>query len=181
MPKLTEVSQRFVRHWGEMGTRWGIARTVAQIHALLYIAPEPLNAEEIVEVLSVSRSNVSTSIKELQGWGIVRVVHQPGDRRDYFESLHDVWEMFRIILAERKRREIDPTVAMLRECLAEAEKSRAAADETARKRLRELLGFFEAWLPWYDDMHRLPKTALKVFVKLGGKLKKLLGATARDP
>src|SRR5438034_11413669 len=98
---LTPVSERFVLHWGEMGTRWGINRTVAQIHALLYLSPKPLNAEEIAETLGVARSNVSTSVKELQGWGIVKLSHVLGDKRDHFESMEDVWEMFRLVLDER--------------------------------------------------------------------------------
>src|ERR671918_2179719 len=102
MPKLSSVQQKFILHWGEMGTRWGINRTVAQIHALLYISSHPLHAEEIAETLSIARSNVSTSLRELQGWRIVKVVHLLGDRRDHFESMKDVWEMFRIILDERK-------------------------------------------------------------------------------
>src|SRR6204780_4131533 len=126
MATLTEVQQKFILHWGEMGTRWGINRTVAQIHALLYISPRPLHAEEIVEALSVARSNVSTSLKELQGWGIVKMVHVLGDKRDHFESMKDVWEMFRVVLDERKRREIDPTLIMLHQCIAEAEKGQDA-------------------------------------------------------
>src|SRR5437588_6191580 len=102
MPKLSPVQKKFILHWGEMGTRWGINRTVAQIHALLFLSPKPLTAEEIAETLEVARSNVSTSLRELQGWGIVKVVHVLGDRRDYFESLKDVWEMFRIVCQERK-------------------------------------------------------------------------------
>src|SRR5205809_273814 len=124
MSKLRPVQQKFVLHWGEMGTRWGINRTVAQIHALLFISPKPLNAEEIAETLGVARSNVSNSLKELQGWGIVKLVHVMGDRRDHFESLKEVWEMFRVVLDERKRREIDPTLRLLRECIAEAEKAK---------------------------------------------------------
>src|SRR5260221_6018281 len=102
--KLSPVQQKFILHWGEMGTRWGINRTVAQIHALLYISPKPLNAEEIAETLSVARSNVSTSLKELQGWRIVKLVHILGDKRDHFEPMHSAWEMFLILLAERNRR-----------------------------------------------------------------------------
>src|SRR5205823_649069 len=113
MNALSPVQQKFILHWGEMGARWGINRTVAQIHALLFISPAPLTADDIVDALSVARSNVSTSLKELQGWGIVRVVHVMGDRRDHFESLKDVFEMFRIIVDERKKREIDPTLALL--------------------------------------------------------------------
>src|SRR4029077_734317 len=107
---LTPVAQKFILHWGEMGTRWGINRTVAQVHALLFVAPKPLPADEISTTLAVARSNVSTSLRELQGWGIVRVVHVLGDRRDHFESIKDVWEIFRIVSEERKRREIDPTL-----------------------------------------------------------------------
>src|SRR5689334_25059566 len=113
---LKPIQEKFILHWGEMGTRWGINRTVAQIHALLFLSPKPLNAEEIAETLGVARSNVSNSLKELQGWGIVRVVHVMGDRRDHFESLKDVWEMFRTITDERKKRETDPTLGILREC-----------------------------------------------------------------
>src|SRR3954451_17407488 len=130
MTPLNPVQQKFILHWGEMGTRWGINRTVAQIHALLYISPKPLNAEEIVETLSVARSNVSNSLKELQSWGIVKLVHVMGDKRDHFESMKDVWEMFRMVLDERKKREIDPTVAMLRECIAEVERDGTADRHT---------------------------------------------------
>jgi DNA-binding transcriptional regulator GbsR (MarR family) len=109
MNKLTVVQQKFILHWGEMGTRWGVNRTVAQVHALLYISPKPLNADDIVETLDVARSNVSTSLKELQGWGIVKLVHVLGDKRDHFETMKDVWEMFRVVLDERKKREFDRT------------------------------------------------------------------------
>src|SRR5919205_1892459 len=115
--KLTSIQEKFILHWGEMGTRWGINRTVAQVHALLFLSPKPLHAEEIANTLSVARSNVSTSLRELQGWGIVHVVHVLGDRRDHFESIKDVWEIFRQVLDERKKREADPTLAMLREAV----------------------------------------------------------------
>src|SRR5919205_3660492 len=108
--KLTSIQEKFILHWGEMGTRWGINRTVAQIHALLYLSPRPMHAEEIATTLGVARSNISTSLRELQNWGIVRVVHVLGDRRDHFESLKDVFAMFRIIARERKKREIEPTL-----------------------------------------------------------------------
>src|SRR6187455_1351360 len=125
--ELSAVQRKFVLHWGEMGTRWGVNRTVAQVHALLYLSPNPLNADDIVETLEVARSNVSTSLKELQGWGIVRLVHVQGDKRDHFESMKDVWEMFRVVMDERKKREFDPTLQLLRELNAEAKKSPAAA------------------------------------------------------
>src|SRR5262245_49369024 len=128
---MTPLIQKFILHWGEMGTRWGINRTVAQIHALLFLSPKPLTAEEIAELLGVARSNVSNSLKELQGWGIVKVVHVMGDRRDHFESMKDVWEMFRVILDERKKRESDPTLIMLRESVADAKKP-ANADTYTR-------------------------------------------------
>src|SRR3954453_13865167 len=122
---LAPVSQKFILHWGEMGTRWGINRTVAQVHALLYLSPRPVPADEIAAALSVARSNVSTSLRELQGWGIVRVVHVLGDRRDHFESIKDVWGLLRQVLDERKRREVDPTLTILRDCVIEAEKAGA--------------------------------------------------------
>ena len=156
-----------------MGTRWGINRTVAQVHALLYISPRPLNAEEIAETLAVARSNVSTSLKELQSWGIVRLVHVLGDKRDHFESMKDVWEMFQVVLDERKRREIDPTLLMLRECVNECEKEKHPDDFT-KERLSELLNFFESMSAWYTQMRQIPKTVLLKFIKMGDKVFKLL-------
>jgi len=173
MPKLTPIQQKFILHWGEMGTRWGINRTVAQIHALLYLSPQPLHAEDIAETLAVARSNVSTSLKELQGWGIVRLVHVLGDKRDHFESLKDAWEMFRIVLDERKKREIDPTVHMLRECIAEAGQS-PETDEYTTHRLRELADFFEITTAWYDQIRSWPAGALTKFVQAREKIRKLL-------
>lgn len=174
MSELSPVTKKFVLHWGEMGTRWGINRTVAQIHALLYLAERPLNAEEITDTLSVARSNVSNSLKELQNWGIVKITHVMGDRRDHFESLTDVWEMFQIVLDERKRREIDPTLALLDDCLAEAKTSRR--DEThVVKRIEAMKDFFETTSRWYADLRRLPTGAVVKFVKMGSRLRKLLG------
>src|SRR5215471_9683042 len=140
---LRPVQQKFILHWGEMGTRWGVNRTVAQIHALLFISEKPLNAEDIVLVLGVARSNVSSSLKELQGWGIVKRVHVLGDSRDHFESMKDVWEMFRVVMDERKKREFDPTERLIRECIAEAGRDRGTDKYTTQK-LRELAEFFEA-------------------------------------
>jgi DNA-binding transcriptional regulator GbsR (MarR family) len=174
MTKLTPVQQKFILHWGEMGTRWGINRTVAQIHALLYISPAPLNAEDLVQALGVARSNVSTSLKELQGWGIVRMVHVLDDKRDHFESTKDVWEMFRMVLDERKKREIDPTLAMLRDCLKEAENSKED-DKYAEQKLRELADFFDTTTAWYGQIRLWPTGALTKFVKAGDKIRKLLG------
>ena len=172
--KLSPVQQKFILHWGEMGTRWGINRTVAQIHALLFISPKPLHAEQIAEALSVARSNVSTSLKELQGWGIVRLVHVLGDKRDHFESMKEVWEMFRVVLDERKKREIDPTLAILRDCITEAERD-AETDKYTEQRLRDLASFFEMTTAWYAQIRSWPTGALTRFVKLGDKARKLLG------
>ena len=170
---LDSLTQKFILHWGEMSTRWGINRTVAQIHALLYISAQPLNAEEIADTLSVARSNVSTSLKELQGWGIVRVVHVLGDRRDHFESLKDVWEMFRIVLEQRMRREIEPTVAFVKKCVAEAEAGEA--DAHTKERLVELEQFFETLIACYEQMRDVPPRSLIKLVRTGDKLGKLLG------
>lgn len=172
--KLSEAQQRFILHWGEMGTRWGINRTMAQIHALLYLSSEPLNAEQIMEALSIARSNVSTSLRELQGWGIVRVVHILGDRRDHFETESDVWALFRIILDERKRREIDPTVAALRECLESAGQEGAEV----RRRIAEMLEFFELTSNWYRMVETLPKAVLVKLVKMGDKVPRKLGISS---
>jgi len=175
--KLTPVTQKFVLHWGEMGTRWGINRTVAQIHALLFLSPRPLHAEEIAETLGVARSNVSNSLRELQNWGIVKTVHVMGDRRDHFESMKDVWEMFRVILDERKKRETDPTLQMLRECVADAKKP-GQADAHAKERLADMLNFFELMTTWYEQTRKMPTPAVLKFVKLGDKVARMLGVVS---
>lgn len=169
--ELTPAMRGFILHWGEMGTKWGINRTVAQIHALLYLSPKALTAEDIAGALSVARSNVSNSLKELQGWGIVKVVHEMGDRRDHFESMKDVWEMFQIILDERKKRECDPTLAMLRELETQA---KAEKQPHVHERIGEMLRFFETMSGWYGQMRRMPSGALVKFVKMGDKVRKLL-------
>ena len=172
---LTPIQRKFIVHWGEMGARWGINRTVAQIHALLFLSPKPLHAEEIASTLGVARSNVSTSLRELQGWRIVRIAHILGDRRDHFESLKDVWEMFRIIVEERRKREADPTLAMLREAVAEA-KAPGAADAYTRQRLGDMLQFFELTTRWVEQTRKLPTAAVIRLVKMGDRLGRLLGA-----
>jgi DNA-binding transcriptional regulator GbsR (MarR family) len=174
MKTLTPVQQKFILHWGEMGARWGINRTVAQTHALLFLSPEPLNADEIVEALDVARSNVSTTLKELQGWGIVKLVHIVGDKRDHFECMKDVWDMFRLVLNERKRREIDPTLQMIQECLSEAGKDKAT-DAYTRQRLAQLCEFFETTSAWYMQIRQWPTSAILKFARLGDKASKALG------
>ena len=169
---MSPAVRKFIVHWGEMGSSWGVNRTVAQIHALLYIAPRPLTAEEIAATLSVARSNVSTSLRELQGWGIVKVAHVLGDRRDYFESMRDVWEMFRIILEERKRREVDPTLNVLRECVSTLEKARPA-DAEAKHRMGDLLEFMETMDGAYREFRTLSISDLRRFLKLRGGMRKV--------
>ena len=174
MTSLSPVQQKFILHWGEMGTRWGINRTVAQIHALLFISPKPLNAEDIAQALSVARSNVSSSLKELQGWGIVKRVHVLGDSRDHFESMKDVWEMFRVVMDERKKREFDPTERLIRECIAEAEADQKTDKHTEQK-LRELAEFFETTTALYNQIRQWPTSALTRFIRASDKVRKLLG------
>ncbi|MBI1842682.1 MAG: MarR family transcriptional regulator [Verrucomicrobia bacterium] len=157
-----------------MGIRWGINRTVAQIHALLFLSKRPLPAEDIADTLDVARSNVSNSLKELQGWGIVRRVHVLGDKRDHFESLKDVWDLFRTVLDERKKREIDPTLALLRECVAEGAKDRDA-DGYAGQKMRELMEFFEATTRWYAQIRAWPAPVVTKLFRLGDKAGKVLG------
>lgn len=179
MQPLTPVRQKFILHWGEMGTKWGINRTVAQIHALLFISPEPLNADDIVETLGVARSNVSTSLKELQSWGIVKMVHILGDKRDHFESMKDVWELFRVVLNERKRREIDPTMQMLDECIADAEKNQAT-DAYTEQRLRDLREFFETTSGWYAQISKLPSGTIVKLLTFSDKALKTSIQRARQ-
>ena len=171
---LAPVQEKFILHWGEMGTKWGINRTVAQVHALLYLAAKPLPADEISTTLSVARSNVSTSLRELQGWGIVRVVHVLGDRRDHFETLKDVWEIFRIVAEERKKREIDPTLRVLAECVQEAKSGQG--DARTKERLEAMLEFLTAMTGLFEEILRMPTGALKSVVKLRGKVVTILGA-----
>ena len=171
--KLTPVMQKYILHWGEMGTRWGVNRTVAQIHALLYLAPEPLHAEDITETLGVARSNVSTSLKELQSWQLVKVVHVMGDRRDHFESMKDQWDIFLVIMEQRKRREIDPTLTLLRECVLDADSDRHTPQEI-KDRISGMLEFIETLTGWYEQMRTVPKGSLLSLMKMGGKVTKFL-------
>jgi DNA-binding transcriptional regulator GbsR (MarR family) len=174
MTDPSPAARKFVHHWGEMGTRWGINRTVARIHALLYVSARPIPADEISETLAVARSNVSTSLRELLSWRIVRLVHVDGDRRDHFESLADVWEMFRVILEERKRREVDPTLAVLRECLVDA-KAGGAKDAAARERIERMLEFFETADRSYRQMSGLTGSAIRRFFAIGRGIRRFVG------
>jgi DNA-binding transcriptional regulator GbsR (MarR family) len=168
---LPAGSQKFILHWGEMGTRWGVNRTAAQVHALLFLSPRALTAEEIAETLAVARSNVSTSLRELMAWRIVRAVPQFGDRRQHFESMKDPWEMFRVILEERKRRELDPTIQVVRECVEEAKKSGGKGSQ-ASERMDELLGFMLTMIALYEEFRGLPPASARRLLTLRGKVKK---------
>jgi DNA-binding transcriptional regulator GbsR (MarR family) len=175
---LTPVMKRFVLHWGEMGTRWGVNRTVAQVHALLYLAPAPLPAEEIAETLSVARSNVSTSLKELQSWGLVNVAHVLGDRRDHFVARSDTWDMLLTILEQRKRREIEPTLNVLRECAAEMEKDRNTPD-AVKARIDGMRNFLTDVTEWFDQIVKLPRTTLASVMRLGATIGSLVPRSAK--
>lgn len=171
---LSPAVQKYVLHWGEMGTRWGTNRTVAQIQALLYLSPKPLHADEIVDLLSVARSNVSTSIRELQSYGLVKMTHILGDRRDYFESLgDDVWELFRVIIAQRKQRELNPTLSMLKKCAMEVEKEKQT-DKVTKERITNMLNFFETISDWYEQIQEIPTPTLQKIIKLGRRITKVI-------
>ena len=172
--ELTHSAQKFVLHWGEMGQAWGINRTMAQVHALLFVSPEALDAEDISRLLDVSRSNVSTSLRELITWGVVRRVHIIGDRRDRFEALKDVMETFRVIMAERKRREMDPTIALLEHCVAEA-KAGGSGDDYTLEQLEKMLELVRMVTIWYSQIDRLSTPSLQRLFRGGAKLAKLFG------
>lgn len=170
--KLTATAQQFVVHWGEMGTAWGVNRTVAQIHALLFFHGRPLHAEDIAETLSVARSNVSNSLKELQNWKLVRVTQVLGDRRDYFETSLDVWELFRAIVRERREREYEPTVRVLATLTKDPAFAREPAD--VQDRVRDTLRFMEVLGTWSEEMLRLSPTTLERLLKLGSSVQRFV-------
>jgi len=173
---LSPTVSRFVLHWGEMGSRWGVNRTMSQIHALLFIAGRPMHAEEIVESLEVARSNVSTSLRELQGWGLVRLVHLSSDRRDHYETSAHVWELMRTIVRERQRREISPTIGVLQQLLADP----AIRQEPAavKLRLEQTLELLETLTVWSEEMLKLDTETLTQVLKLGARIKKLLAKSS---
>lgn len=171
--QMTPAVEKYVLHWGEMGTRWGTNRTVAQIQALLYLSPKPLRADEIVELLSVARSHVSTSIRELQSYQLVRMTHVLGDRRDYFESLHDVWELFRVIIEQRKKRELNPTLTMLRGCAEEVD-NETETDPVTKERIRNMLAFVESTSQWYEEISAVPTGTLTKLMAMGKRITKLV-------
>lgn len=167
---LSGLHQDFVLHFGEMGSRWGINRTVGQIYALLFLSETPLNAEQITAALSISRSNTSTGLKELQSWNLVRMHHRPGDRRDYFTTPDDLWEIVRTLVAERRKREIDPTLSTLRRLEMEG----ATGDPYAEARIAELREMIEMMTQFHDEMNRLETERLVQLMTMGRKLGGLL-------
>ncbi len=173
MPNLTPIAQKFIIHWGEMGERWGINRTVAQIHALLYISSEPLNAEQISQSLSVARSTVSAGLRELQSWGIIYVVHRLGDRTDYYEAMSDVWEMARVIVDRRKRLELDPTLEMLREVVSQPENS--FEDIRSKEKMVKMLDLLETASILYEQAQKVPTKTIVRIAKMGDIVRKVLG------
>jgi len=176
--QLSPLTQAFVLHFGEMGSRWGINRTVGQIYALLYLsAPQPLTADDIVEALGVSRSNVSMSLKELQGWNLVLLRHIPGDRRDHFTTPDDVWQILRVLAEERKKREVDPTLTVLRELLMQ--KPASEQDSHAQARMGEMHALIEQLTTWYEDVKKLETERLASLLALGSKITKLLDTTEK--
>jgi DNA-binding transcriptional regulator GbsR (MarR family) len=175
--QLPDLNQRFVLHFGEMGSRWGINRTVGQIYALLFISERPLNADEIAETLNFSRSNVSMGLKELGAWNLVRMQHLPGDRRDYFSAPDDVWAIFRTLAEERRKREIDPTLSMLREALLH--QPQTPQERHAQERMRQMHDLIELATQWFDEIQRMPSEDVRRLMQLGGAVQKLLAFKER--
>ena len=171
---LAPSVERFVLHWGEMGNTWGVNRSIAQIHALLFITEQPLTAEEIADQLELARSNVSTSIRELLSWKLIRRVHVMGDRRDHYEAEADLFEMVRRIAHGRKQREIDPTIEMLRDCVVEANTDKQVSPH-ARARLAGMLDFMDTVDKGFDEIMRLPSGTLMRLIKMGGAVAKFVG------
>jgi DNA-binding transcriptional regulator GbsR (MarR family) len=177
MNTLTPLVRSFVAHFGEMGSRWGINRTVGQIYALIFVSPQPLNADEIAEKLEFSRSNVSMGLKELQAWRLVNLRHLPGDRREYFDAPSDAWEIFRTLAEERRRREIEPTLSMLRNALLETPGTEE--DRVALERMRGMHDLIELTTTWFDDVQHMDQQTLAKLMKMGAKVQKVLQFTGK--
>jgi DNA-binding transcriptional regulator GbsR (MarR family) len=189
MPEVTELKsdlpkavRRFVLEWGNLGERWGVNRSVSQIHALLYASKQPLSAEDIADTLGIARSNVSNSLKELQSWNIIRSVPILGDRRTFYTAETDLWNLMARIAAGRKARELDPAAEALRECV-ELTRDDKRVDPAVQLRLREMLDFVERTSRWYDQMIALPRSTVITLMKLGGGIARLIdrgGKKSRD-
>ncbi len=172
MTPLSPLVRSFVAHFGEMGSRWGINRTVGQIYALIYVSDKPIHADDLAEALEFSRSNVSMGLKELQAWRLVQLRHLPGDRREYFEAPADAWDVFRTLAEERRRREIEPTLSMLRNALLEEVST--PEDRHAQARMKGMHDLIELMTTWFDDVQRLDATTLSQLMKMGAKVQRLL-------
>ena len=175
MAGLPPVVERLVLHWGEMGSLWNVNRSVSQTHALLYFSERPLAADEIADLLGVARSNVSTSLKELVSLRLIRMVHVMGDRREHFEALHDISQLFRVIVEERKKREMDPTIALLRECMADDDPKTPAH---VKAKIKSTLGFLETLHRWYEDMKSLPHPLFMALLRMGARIQRYLKSEA---
>jgi DNA-binding transcriptional regulator GbsR (MarR family) len=174
---MSPLVRSFVGHFGEMGSRWGINRTVGQIYALIFVSPRPLNADDIAEALEFSRSNVSMGLKELQAWRLVNLRHISGDRREYFDAPSDAWEIFRTLAEERRRREMEPTLSMLRSALLE--QPATEEDRIAQERMRGMHDLIELMSDWFDDVQRLDQKTLSQLMKMGAKVQRLLELTGK--
>lgn len=172
---LSPVIERFVLHWGEMGTHWGVNRSVAQIHALLYVSSKPMTAEAIAETLGLARSNVSNSLKELLGWNLIRRVHVLGDRRDHFEAEADLWQMLMNIAEGRKKREIDPTIEVMNLCVEEAAGNKSVT-ALERERITAMRNFVTTMDKWYSDMASVPQGKMLALMKMGKAIMKFVGS-----
>ena len=172
--KITPTINKYIHHWGEMGIRWGTNRSVAQIQALLYLSPKPLTNLEISELLNISKSTVSTNLRELQNYGLVVMKHLEKDREDYFESIHDVWELFRVIIEKRKEKELSPTLKMLKECSIEIE-IEDEAEQITRERIHNMLSFVDSINDWYEKIRSISNSTLRKIMKLGNAITSLVG------
>ncbi len=182
--ELSDTAREFILHWGEMGARWGVNRSVAQVHALLYLSPEPLTAETIGEQLSVARSNVSTSLRELQNWNLVQVSHHMGDRRDFFSTSHDIWRLFLTVIEQRVEREIEPTIAALGKLAAARSPARdarkvPASDQVVTERVKAMHDFLQEMHDWYGQMSKLPAGTLRSLIGIGAGITRWLPARTR--
>jgi DNA-binding transcriptional regulator GbsR (MarR family) len=170
--ELPTLTRDFVLHFGEMGSRWGISRTVGQMYALIFLSSRPLNADEIAEQLSFSRSNVSMGLKELESWDLVRLQHLPGDRREYFSAPEDIWAIFQTLVEQRRKREVDPTLSMLRSALMETPKG--DEEKYAQNRMREMYELIDLVTGWFSKVQKLERSTLVKLMKMGAKVEKLL-------
>ncbi len=174
--QLSPITERFVLHWGEMGSRWGVNRTVAQIHALLFVHAAPLTAEDMADTLNIARSNVSNSLRELMSWNLIRTTHVLGDRRDFFETSGDVWELMRVIVRERKLREFDPTVTMLSQAVADPDLAMEPAER--QRRIKETFALMNSLSTWTDEMLKLEPSFLMKLMRLGSKIQRFFQVTS---